>query len=256
MPAARIDSIAGEKRIGNALGHPGTVDQIGRYHIWRPLDDEQGPAFNGRRIASVAENSYAVADAVAHVDKSVSLIVSFVLFPVIASSPRIEILRGVKKTQCGTMGVCTTMHKVCSNGLAATASFRLAGPSTPESLSVGFLAIIEDSRMNKSFPFAISVVVAVLVSISAGAESTWQNVDGTKIPVPPPEHPRLYLQAEHAAQLPARLQDPVLQPVVKRLEAMARKSPQGRIEWEALQYLVQAGSEPRAARRSSARWRC
>ena len=35
-----------------------------------------------------------------------------------------------------------------------------------------------------------------------------------------------------------RFQDPVLQPTVKRLEAIARKSPQGHIEWQALQYLA------------------
>ncbi|HUT91848.1 MAG TPA: heparinase II/III family protein [Thermoguttaceae bacterium] len=67
---------------------------------------------------------------------------------------------------------------------------------------------------------------------------TWTDVDGVKIPVPPPEHPRLYLRAEQAVQVSARLEDPVLEPVVKRLAAMATKSPQGRIEWEALQYLA------------------
>ncbi|WP_197231927.1 heparin/heparin-sulfate lyase HepB [Novipirellula artificiosorum] len=91
--------------------------------------------------------------------------------------------------------------------------------------------------MNKPFPYAVAVALAALMSISAGAEMTWQNVAGTRIPVPPGEHPRLYLQAENVAPLPARLQDPVLESVVKRLEAMARKSPQGQVEWKALQYL-------------------
>ena len=59
-----------------------------------------------------------------------------------------------------------------------------------------------------------------------------------KIPLPPREHPRLYLRQEHVAQLPARLQDALLQPVVKRLRAKAKRSPQRRIEWDALQYLV------------------
>ena len=73
---------------------------------------------------------------------------------------------------------------------------------------------------------------------AAMPELTWADVGGVRIPVPPSEHPRLYLRREHAAQLPARLQDPVLQPVVSRLEAMSRKSPQGRVEWAALQYLA------------------
>lgn len=57
-------------------------------------------------------------------------------------------------------------------------------------------------------------------------------------PAPPHEHPRLYLRAEHAAQLGARSKDPVLQPAVRRLEALAARSPQHRVEWQALQYLI------------------
>ena len=34
--------------------------------------------------------------------------------------------------------------------------------------------------MNKPFPYAVSVVLAALMSISAGAEITWQNIAGTK----------------------------------------------------------------------------
>lgn len=57
-------------------------------------------------------------------------------------------------------------------------------------------------------------------------------------PAVPPEHPRLYLRAADVAQLPARLNHPVLAPVAARLERMARKSPQFSAEWRALQYLV------------------
>lgn len=66
----------------------------------------------------------------------------------------------------------------------------------------------------------------------------WKNVEGTRVPVPPAEHPRLYLRAAQAAQIAARLTDPVLAPVVHRLQAQAAKSEQYRIEWDALQYLV------------------
>lgn len=84
----------------------------------------------------------------------------------------------------------------------------------------------------------VLIVSPAAVLLAATPALSWTNVEGTKIPVPPPGHPRLYLRAEHVAQLPVRLQEPVLQPVVKRLETTARRSPQGRIEWEALQYLV------------------
>jgi len=66
----------------------------------------------------------------------------------------------------------------------------------------------------------------------------WKLAGSVKIPVPPPKHPRLYLRAEQAGQLPARLADPVLQPVVQRLTAQARKSAQFRVEWDAVQYLA------------------
>ena len=36
----------------------------------------------------------------------------------------------------------------------------------------------------------------------------WTVMDGTRLPVPPPVHPRLYLRAEHVAELPARLKPP------------------------------------------------
>ena len=95
-----------------------------------------------------------------------------------------------------------------------------------------------------AFPATLAIgllIICPMAVLPAGTQGlTWTNVNGVKIPVPPDEHPRLYLRAEHAAQLPSRLQDPVLQPVVKRLEAMARKSPQYRIEWEALKYLVES----------------
>lgn len=87
-----------------------------------------------------------------------------------------------------------------------------------------------------------ALVVAVLVALTSGlpvaAEMQWQEVDGTKIPVPPAQHPRLYLRAEHGAQLSQRLKDPVLQRAVQQLETQAKRSPQSQVEWDALQYLV------------------
>lgn len=74
---------------------------------------------------------------------------------------------------------------------------------------------------------------------SAAGELAWTDAGGVKIPVPPPGHPRLYLRAADVARLPARLQDPVLKPVAERLESMARRSPQYRVEWESLRFLVQ-----------------
>ncbi len=82
------------------------------------------------------------------------------------------------------------------------------------------------------------VFVAATCVLPVAAQIQWQEVDGVRIPVPPAEHPRLYLRAEHVKRLPQRLQDPVLQRAVEGLQAQAKRSPQSRVEWDAIQYLV------------------
>lgn len=72
----------------------------------------------------------------------------------------------------------------------------------------------------------------------ASGEIQWKDVDGAKIPVPPPERPRLYLRPEHVGQLRARRDNSVLAPVVERLETLARRREQFRLEWDAVEYLI------------------
>jgi hypothetical protein len=99
---------------------------------------------------------------------------------------------------------------------------------------------------NPRYFLALFLSACGSASLSAGdaapaasrPDATWKDIGGVKIPVPPHEHPRLYLRAGHAAQLPARLEDPVLQPAVKKLQSMARQVPQFNVEWNALQYLI------------------
>lgn len=96
--------------------------------------------------------------------------------------------------------------------------------------------------MRSKFVMRVVPVVAMFVFVASvspiQAKMSWQETKGTRIPIPPPEHPRLYLRAEHVERLPQRLKNHVLEPAVKRLQAQARKSPQYKVEWEALQYLV------------------
>jgi len=82
------------------------------------------------------------------------------------------------------------------------------------------------------------MLVAIIFARPGEAQVQWQEVEGVRIPVPPAEHPRLYLRAEHATQLPQRLKDPALQPAVERLQAQAKRSPQSKVESDAIQYLV------------------
>ena len=80
---------------------------------------------------------------------------------------------------------------------------------------------------------ANAVALLVLAAVTRAAEPA-----PSRPPTPPREHPRLYLRAEHVRALPARLNDPVLAPAIRRLEASAARSAQHRVEWQALQYLV------------------
>ncbi len=81
-------------------------------------------------------------------------------------------------------------------------------------------------------------VALCFVVFASDSPAPWTEMDGARLPVPPAEHPRLYLRAQQVAELPARLRHPALQPAVGRLQTQARRSPQFRVEWDALQYLV------------------
>ncbi|HOD82337.1 MAG: Heparin and heparin-sulfate lyase precursor [Planctomycetes bacterium ADurb.Bin126] len=85
-----------------------------------------------------------------------------------------------------------------------------------------------------------ALLVAAMASVAAGQAKpiAWKDVRGVRLPVPPAEHPRLYLRASQVAALKARLEHPMLKPLAQRLASMARRSDQYRVEWEALQYLV------------------
>jgi heparin/heparan-sulfate lyase len=84
-------------------------------------------------------------------------------------------------------------------------------------------------------------LLAAGMALSAAArtaENEWREVRGVKVPIPPKEHPRLYLRAAGIPDLKARLLDPVLKSVVEDLKTLASKDDQARVEWNALQYLA------------------
>ncbi|MDH7568591.1 MAG: heparinase, partial [Armatimonadota bacterium] len=85
-----------------------------------------------------------------------------------------------------------------------------------------------------------TLALCLLSVAGAGAATplTWKEVDGVRIPVPPAEHPRLYLRTAHLADLRARFTNPAMKPAADRLKALAERSAQFRVEWNALQYLA------------------
>jgi len=96
--------------------------------------------------------------------------------------------------------------------------------------------------MTRKSRFGTTLLLAVFVAagsaLPAGTTTQWRETDGTRIPIPPAEHPRLYVRAEHVGQLAQRLQHPALAEAVKGLQNLANRSAQFKIEWDALQYLV------------------
>lgn len=75
------------------------------------------------------------------------------------------------------------------------------------------------------------------------AEPAWRDVAGVRIPVPPAEHPRLFLRAQDVPDLHRRMQHPALRETVEALQADAKKNAERALEWAALQYLLHGDRE-------------
>ncbi len=84
----------------------------------------------------------------------------------------------------------------------------------------------------------VVIVCCPHVKAQAAASCRWKTEAGTRIPIPPSEHPRLFLRATDAKNIPARLRHPALQPAIERLKSLARRSAQFQVEWDALQYVA------------------
>lgn len=70
--------------------------------------------------------------------------------------------------------------------------------------------------------FVLTFIGFVLpASILSQGSVVWQNVNGVSIPIPPKEHPRLYLKAEHVPSLTVRKTDPVLKKLWSQLVDLA-----------------------------------
>ncbi len=66
----------------------------------------------------------------------------------------------------------------------------------------------------------------------------WMEDDGVQVPIPPREHPRLYLRARDLPDLHRRVAHPVLQPIWTDMQKRARRNPQIALEVDALRYLL------------------
>ena len=79
-------------------------------------------------------------------------------------------------------------------------------------------------------PLLLITLVSLMVGIPVfsqtdGVSTTgveWKKVEGVNMPIPPKEHPRLYLRSPQVAELPQRLNDPVIRKVWNDLKALER----------------------------------
>jgi heparin/heparan-sulfate lyase len=72
----------------------------------------------------------------------------------------------------------------------------------------------------------------------------WTEVEeGVSIPVPPAEHPRLYLRNRDLPDLKRRTTHPVLKPIWEELLALREKNVQNRLEVDAARYLMTGDAE-------------
>jgi hypothetical protein len=86
--------------------------------------------------------------------------------------------------------------------------------------------------------FIVLMVTSLPVTGQMGTEIKWKMIDTIAIPLPPPEHPRLFLRATEAEQIAERLNSPVLKHVVEKLQSQATEKLQLKIEWDAVRYLA------------------
>ena len=112
-----------------------------------------------------------------------------------------------------------------------------------ESYTFDFPKNKKQNKMKRSLlKIYLSLAVFICFSFSLIAQYktgvSWKMADKILIPVPPAGHPRLYLQSSQAGELAKRMQNPVLQPVVKELRSRSSESLQLKIEWDAIQYLI------------------
>ena len=63
-------------------------------------------------------------------------------------------------------------------------------------------------------------------------------MDGVSVPLPPHEHPRLYLRARDLPDLERRIQHPRLKPVWEKILQAGKRDPQLQLEADALRYLL------------------
>ncbi|MBI4908803.1 MAG: heparinase II/III family protein [Acidobacteria bacterium] len=80
------------------------------------------------------------------------------------------------------------------------------------------------------------ILLAAIPAMLSGAE--WMVYDGTRIPVPPAAHPRLFLQSKDIPDLQRRAAHPQWKAVWERLQTLGEREPTLGVQADGLRYLM------------------
>jgi hypothetical protein len=92
----------------------------------------------------------------------------------------------------------------------------------------------------------VTVSVALLRAGEApprGGELPWTESDGVSIPVPPAEHPRLFLRARDLPELQRRTTAAATKPFWQKMQEAAKKDRSTAIEVDAVRFLLKGDAE-------------
>ncbi len=87
--------------------------------------------------------------------------------------------------------------------------------------------------------FSLWLSSDLLVAGGPGVEDAkWMEIEGVSVPVPPAEHPRLFLRARDLDDLRSRVEHPLLKPVWEDLQQLATRNKEYQAQVDALRYLL------------------
>lgn len=82
-------------------------------------------------------------------------------------------------------------------------------------------------------------LLLLFLSPAMSSELSWKSLaDGTRVPVPPSEHPRLYLRGAQIDDLRSRVRHPVLKPTWENLQRLGDENDHHAMTVDALRYLL------------------
>ena len=91
--------------------------------------------------------------------------------------------------------------------------------------------------LHSSVTLCLGLLIAT-AAVAGEAKVEWAVVDGVRLPLPPAEHPRLYLRRRARRRTAGAAEASGAATGGRAAASARRKSPQFRVEWDALQYLV------------------